>query len=73
MELERASIMNEQRLLEELEDILFRLSGKDKKLKAKDQQDAMQLVCKARSAPPVSASGTPAGTTLPPPARETHA
>lgn len=49
MELERASIVNEQRLLEDLEEILFRLTGREKRLKTKDRQDAMQFVCKARS------------------------
>jgi hypothetical protein len=48
LELERLGAVNERRLLEELESVLNRFTGSDKKLDQKEKTDAMQLVCKAR-------------------------
>jgi hypothetical protein len=48
MELESNGFVNEKKLLAELEAMLHQFTAKDKKLDPKENEDAMQYVCKAR-------------------------
>jgi hypothetical protein len=48
MELESNGITNERALLLELNDLLHRFTDSDKKLDPKEQNDAIQFVCKTR-------------------------
>lgn len=49
MELESSGVVNEKKLLAELEQMLRQFTDKDKKLDPKERSDAMQYVCKARA------------------------
>lgn len=49
MELESGGIVNEKKLLNELELMLKQFTDNDKKLDPKERNDAMQYVCKARA------------------------
>ena len=49
MELEVNGIVNESKLLAELEAMLQQFTVKDKKLDPKERIDSMQYVCKARA------------------------
>ena len=46
--LETLSVVNEPKLVQELESILHRFTFADKRLDAKEKTNAIQLVCKAR-------------------------
>lgn len=48
MEFESSSIVNEKKLLNELDAMLHQFTDKDKKLDSKERNDSMQFVCKAR-------------------------
>ncbi len=48
MELESNGFVNEKKLLVELEAMLHQFSAKDKRLYRKENEDAMQYVCKVR-------------------------
>ena len=49
MELDSKGIANEKMLLTELDAILHRFTDSDKKLDEKEKNDAIQLLCKART------------------------
>lgn len=49
LELERLFVANEKKLVTELYDALHRFTANDKKLDKKEESDAIQLVCRARS------------------------
>lgn len=49
MELEANGFVNEKKLLAELDAMLNQFTAKDKKLDPKENEDAMQYVCKARA------------------------
>jgi len=49
MELDSNGFVNEKKLLTELEAMLHQFTAKDKKLDPKENEDAMQYVCKARA------------------------
>lgn len=49
MELDSNGFANEKKLLAELEAMLHQFTAKDKKLDLKENEDAMQYVCKARA------------------------
>ena len=49
MELEANGFVNEKKLLAELDAMLHQFTAKDKKLDPKENEDAMQYVCKVRS------------------------
>lgn len=48
LQLERMGAANELRLLAELDSALHRFTASDRKLDAKEKDDAVQLVCKSR-------------------------
>lgn len=48
MELESSGFVNEKKLLTELDAMLQQFTAKDKKLDPKENEDAMQYVCKVR-------------------------
>jgi hypothetical protein len=47
LELERLLVTNETKLVKELHEILRRFTASDKKLGKKEEEDALQMVCKA--------------------------